>query len=130
MTSNPNLEMTIEEIKNVAICEIELLLNDNNLSLTNFSPMPLPDISTHYHVNNMLVQEELDYDHSELEREFSELRGHLNEEQRFVFDKVVHAVDSKEEGLYFVYGSGGTGKTFLWKTIISRLRSKGKIVLL
>ncbi|PIA61372.1 hypothetical protein AQUCO_00300727v1, partial [Aquilegia coerulea] len=91
--------------------------------------MPLPGMSTHYHVNNRLVQEELDYDHSELEREFSELHGHLNEEQRFVFDKVVHAVDSKEGGLYFVYGSGGTGKTFLWKTIMSRLRSKGKIVL-
>ncbi|PIA61308.1 hypothetical protein AQUCO_00300684v1 [Aquilegia coerulea] len=75
--------------------------------------MPLPGMSTHYHVNNRLVQEELDYDHSELEREFSELRGHLNEEQRFVFDKVVHAVDSKEGGLYFVYGSGGTGKIVL-----------------
>ncbi|PIA29552.1 hypothetical protein AQUCO_05900055v1 [Aquilegia coerulea] len=113
ITGNPNLQMTVEEIKNAALCEIELLLNDNNLSLTNFSPMPLPGMSTHYHVNNRLVQEELDYDHSELEREFSELHGHLNEEQRFVFDKVVHAVDSKEGGLYFVYGSGGTGKIVL-----------------
>ncbi|PIA33948.1 hypothetical protein AQUCO_03900069v1 [Aquilegia coerulea] len=113
ITGNPNLQMTVEEIKNAALCEIELLLNDNNLSLTNFSPMPLPDMSTHYHVNNRLVQEELDYDHSELEREFSELHGHLNEEQRFVFDKVVHAVDSKEGGLYFVYRSGGTGKIVL-----------------
>ena len=32
-------------------------------------------------------------------------------------------------GLYFVYGPGGTGKTFFWSTIISRLRSEGKIVL-
>nr|GEY00654.1 DNA helicase [Tanacetum cinerariifolium] len=30
--------------------------------------------------------------------------------------------------LIFVYGLGGTGKTFLWKTIISSLCSKGKIV--
>lgn len=32
-------------------------------------------------------------------------------------------------GLYFVYGPGGTGKTLFWSTIISRLRSEGKIVL-
>ncbi|GJW31530.1 DNA helicase [Tanacetum coccineum] len=31
--------------------------------------------------------------------------------------------------LLFVYGHGGTGKTFLWKTIISSLRFEGKIVL-
>ncbi|KAD4981775.1 hypothetical protein E3N88_18446 [Mikania micrantha] len=31
--------------------------------------------------------------------------------------------------LAFVYGHGGTGKTFLWTTIICALRSKGKIVL-
>ncbi|GJU04975.1 DNA helicase [Tanacetum coccineum] len=34
-----------------------------------------------------------------------------------------------EMELIFVYGHGGTGKTFLWKTIISSLRSEGKIVL-
>ncbi|KAK1360144.1 ATP-dependent DNA helicase [Heracleum sosnowskyi] len=31
--------------------------------------------------------------------------------------------------MYFVYGPGGTRKTFLWSTIISKLRSEGKIVL-
>nr|XP_023888273.1 uncharacterized protein LOC112000389 [Quercus suber] len=32
-------------------------------------------------------------------------------------------------GLYFVYGHGETGKTYLWKTLIAYLRSQGKIVL-
>lgn len=32
-------------------------------------------------------------------------------------------------GIFFVYGSGGTGKTFLWKTIIACLRADGRIVL-
>ncbi|GJQ91450.1 DNA helicase [Tanacetum coccineum] len=31
--------------------------------------------------------------------------------------------------LIFVYGHGGTGKTFLWKSIISTLRCEGKIAL-
>ncbi|XP_074336776.1 uncharacterized protein LOC141673948 [Apium graveolens] len=36
---------------------------------------------------------------------------------------------SKAGGVFFVYGSGGFGKTFLWKTIIYKLRSLGLIVL-
>ncbi len=35
-----------------------------------------------------------------------------------------------EEGkLFFVYDSGGIGKTFVWTTLLSRLRGQGKIVL-
>ncbi|XP_074378692.1 uncharacterized protein LOC141720243 [Apium graveolens] len=33
-------------------------------------------------------------------------------------------------GVFFVYGSGGCGKTFLWQTLCCRLRSEHKIVLL
>ncbi|XP_059295623.1 uncharacterized protein LOC132048957 [Lycium ferocissimum] len=32
-------------------------------------------------------------------------------------------------GLFFLYGHGGTGKTFMWKTLSSRVRSKGDIVI-
>ncbi|KAG5032347.1 hypothetical protein JHK82_015931 [Glycine max] len=32
-------------------------------------------------------------------------------------------------GMFFLYGYGGTGKTFMWKTLASALRSKGDIVL-
>ncbi|KAI9108275.1 hypothetical protein K1719_020758 [Acacia pycnantha] len=34
-----------------------------------------------------------------------------------------------EGGFFFVYGCGGTGKTFLWNALTSSLRVKGKIVL-
>ena len=35
----------------------------------------------------------------------------------------------KKGEIFFVNGSGGTGNTYLWKTIITKLRSDGKIVL-
>lgn len=41
----------------------------------------------------------------------------------------MHSVNNKEGGLFFIYGSGGCGKTYLWGTIISKLRSERKIVL-
>lgn len=52
------------------------------------------------------------------------MHSHLNEEQRFIFDEIVNASTAKKGGLYFVNDSGGTGKTFLWKTIICKLRSE------
>jgi molybdopterin-guanine dinucleotide biosynthesis protein len=36
---------------------------------------------------------------------------------------------NKEGKLFFVYGSGGTGKTFVWTMLLSCLQGQGKIVL-
>ncbi len=36
---------------------------------------------------------------------------------------------NKDGKLFFVYGSGGIGKTFVWTTLLSRLQGQGKIVL-
>ena len=48
--------------------------------------------------------------------------------KKSIYDLIINASTTVQE-LVFVYGHGGTGKTFLWKTIISALRSEGKIVL-
>ncbi|GKB61559.1 hypothetical protein Tco_0917745 [Tanacetum coccineum] len=53
----------------------------------------------------------------------------LNPEQRVIYKEVVESVHNKQGQFYFFYGPGGTEKTFLYKTIISRLRSKQEIVL-
>ncbi|GJR46868.1 ATP-dependent DNA helicase PIF1-like protein [Tanacetum coccineum] len=44
-------------------------------------------------------------------------------------DNLMELVHNKQGQFYFVYGPCGTEKTFLYKTIISRLRSEQKIVL-
>jgi DNA transposition AAA+ family ATPase len=41
----------------------------------------------------------------------------------------LNAVTNKEGKLFFVYGSGGISKTFVWTTLLSRLRGQGKIML-
>ncbi|GJZ81034.1 putative PIF1 DNA helicase/replication protein A1-like protein [Tanacetum coccineum] len=48
--------------------------------------------------------------------------------QRVLYDNIMLAIDENNGGLFFVYGSGGTGKTYLWKAIITWIRSMGKIV--
>ena len=42
---------------------------------------------------------------------------------------IKHAVDNQQGGLYFLYGHGGTDKTYIWNTLITGVRGVGKIVL-
>nr|GEZ93685.1 ATP-dependent DNA helicase PIF1-like [Tanacetum cinerariifolium] len=53
----------------------------------------------------------------------------LTTEQKGIYSTFVDAVDNNKGGMFFVYGYGGTGKTYLYKTMSAALRSKGDIVL-
>lgn len=61
--------------------------------------------------------------------EHEHLYASLNTEQAVIYDMVINAVTNKQGGFFFIYGAGGTGKTFLYKTILARLRSIGLIAL-
>jgi ATP-dependent DNA helicase PIF1 len=56
------------------------------------------------------------------------LKDSLNEEQRAAYDKILSVIGTDEGGLFFVDGSGGTGKTYLYRVLLTMLRSQGKIV--
>jgi len=91
--------------------------------------MPYPNTLLLSQSNNRLLQEELDYDRILLAYEHMKLLSDLNYEQRKIYDAVIGSVTENKGGVYFVYGHGGTGKTYLWRTLICRLRSEGKIVI-
>ncbi|XP_019197737.1 PREDICTED: uncharacterized protein LOC109191566 [Ipomoea nil] len=57
------------------------------------------------------------------------LKLKLTTEQRDVYDKVLTVASSTTSGLFFVYGYGGTGKTFVCRTLSAALWSQRKIVL-
>nr|XP_016465484.1 PREDICTED: ATP-dependent DNA helicase pif1-like [Nicotiana tabacum] len=42
---------------------------------------------------------------------------------------VIPGVNENKGGFFFLYGFGGTGKTFIWRTLASAIRSRGDIVL-
>jgi hypothetical protein len=46
-----------------------------------------------------------------------------------VHDKIMESVSSDDGGFFFLYSYGGTGKTYIWKTLSAVVRSKGLIVL-
>ncbi|GKC49325.1 putative PIF1 DNA helicase/replication protein A1-like protein [Tanacetum coccineum] len=78
---------------------------------------------------NRLIAAERMYNANEDQTRFTNLYAGLNTQQRDAYDNIIQAVDERNGGLFFVYGCGGTGKTYLWKTIIARIRSLGRIVL-
>ncbi|GKF24336.1 DNA helicase [Tanacetum coccineum] len=53
----------------------------------------------------------------------------LNHDQKEIYDFIINASAANQQELLFMYGHDGTGKTFLWKTVISLLRSQRNIVL-
>ncbi|KAG5566136.1 hypothetical protein RHGRI_001911 [Rhododendron griersonianum] len=129
LTGDVNLSLRECDLKNLGLVEIENILNQNGRSLREFSPMPLPSSREAEIVSNRLIREELQYDSTFELQSFQSLHGGLNDDQLKVFNTIVEAYDSRRGGLFFVYGSGGTGKTYLWKSLIAKFRAENKIVL-
>ncbi|XP_021991785.1 ATP-dependent DNA helicase pif1-like [Helianthus annuus] len=123
------LSLPEEQIRNLTLLEIERYLLRNNSSLSQFPSMPQPDSESIYSADNRLIADELRYDVSATAIEFDNNLSSLTDDQRLVFDEIIETVNSNAGGLFFVYGYGGTGKTFLWKTLSASIRCKGDIVL-
>lgn len=51
------------------------------------------------------------------------------DEQIHIFEEIMKVVQTHQGGVYFLYGYGGIGKTFMWNTLSVILHSKQEIVL-
>ncbi|XP_019183746.1 PREDICTED: uncharacterized protein LOC109178664 [Ipomoea nil] len=124
-----DLVLTEEEKKNFALLELENLLGQQNKSLKNYPPMPTPSTDNTRLFQNRLVFEELCYNSEQLKTDSEVMCAKLTEEQGLIYDTVIQDIANNKGGLFFVYGYGGTGKTFLWRALSAAVRCKGQIVL-
>ncbi|KAF7844472.1 ATP-dependent DNA helicase PIF1-like [Senna tora] len=113
----------------IALAEIENLLNINGRSLSDYPPMPMPSVALLRNIENLLISEELNYDRNALKSEHANLLSSLTYEQRFIYDTIISAVKEKKPGMFSIDGFGGSGMTYIWKTLTSAIRSNGDIVL-
>ena len=74
-------------------------------------------------VDNRFLHEELDYNIRELQEAHIQLLNSINDEQLEIYQVIKQSVDNNEGCMFFVYGHGGTSKTYLWNTIIFGIRS-------
>ncbi|KAL3652000.1 hypothetical protein CASFOL_001681 [Castilleja foliolosa] len=128
--SNPDCSMNDIDLQQCILLELEKLLNSAtpSKSLIDYG-LPLPSLSALASVGNRLLMEETCYDKALLAAEHEQSRLLLNSDQLNVYNCILSSYQRGSQVLLFVYGHGGTGKTFLWKTIISYFRSIGRIVL-
>ncbi|XP_066344304.1 uncharacterized protein [Miscanthus floridulus] len=89
---------------------------------------PLPDIDHSYDDANHIPREIFEEASVEQNPEDVLLCDSLNAEQRSAYDEIMAVVYSKQGGLFFVDRPSGMGKTFLYRALLAKLRSRDKLV--
>ncbi|XP_071688102.1 uncharacterized protein [Rutidosis leptorrhynchoides] len=134
-------------IKNYCLAEIQGILNKKGKSLDDYPELAQPDPSMLTHMDNRLIREELNYNIKDMHILHESLFSSLNPEQLAIYHQKKGAFSlmwpwlqwekirlsscnpEKRRVFFFLYGPGGTGKTFLYTAVLAKLRAKRKIVL-
>ncbi|CAB4425285.1 unnamed protein product [Rhizophagus irregularis] len=126
-----NQQVMHDAIENEALNQLEHYLLLNGTSLKNFPNMPLPSegINRSGDELDQLIREERSYSIIQLENELHQNVPLLNNDQRAIYDAVMQEIEHTDGMCFFVDGPGGTGKTFLYNTLLASVRSHGKIAL-
>lgn len=114
--------LTVES--QLALQQIDETLKLQGKRLTDFG-LPEPDISENY----VFLSDSV-YDCEIEKAKGYEKYQKLNAEQKYVVDTILNAVNNPtERKLFYLDGPEGTGKTFVFATILHILRSENKICL-
>ncbi|MCI25253.1 helicase-like protein, partial [Trifolium medium] len=119
-----DLVLTPDQLKSYALAEIEALLQCHGKSLKDYPDMPRPEAGLMPDIGNRLIYDELNYDRQSLSKEHAALMSTMTAEQRRIYDKIMARIERKMPGFFFLYGYGGTGKTYIWRALSAALRSK------
>ncbi|KAL5185024.1 ATP-dependent DNA helicase PIF1 [Glycine soja] len=121
------IRLTEKETIHLCLTEIENMLQANRRSLRYFPSMPyLIGYARNQHHNN-LIHNEMAYDKEMLAEQYNTTYQLLTDEQKTIVDTIMSVVNTQSVVVYFLYGYGGTGKTFVWTTLSSSIRSNGGI---
>ncbi|XP_057426233.1 uncharacterized protein LOC130719634 [Lotus japonicus] len=127
--NQPDLVIEEHRLKDLCLMEIDKILMVNGKSLKDFAGMPRVEANTLTEYGNVLLLNELNFDTVEMSRLHAENFCKLNNGQSKIYHEIIDVVNADNGGFFFVYGYGGIGKTFLWKTLTYKLRSEKKIIL-
>jgi ATP-dependent DNA helicase PIF1 len=58
--------------------------------------------------------------------ELVHIASSLNPEQRYDYNEILLTIETGNGGVFFLDGPGGTGKTYLYKALLAKVRSEGK----
>jgi hypothetical protein len=125
--NDPNYQLPDDVARDYLLDELATVFAQSGRDIHNFN-LPAKTYTSYPQMFNRLIEEETSYPIDPL-LDVNNPTACLNSGQTQAFNAIVQRVLHKEPGLFFVSGYGGTGKTYLWKRIVSYLRGKDKIVL-
>nr|GEW01750.1 uncharacterized protein [Tanacetum cinerariifolium] len=127
--NHPDLQLTDTQRYNICLTYIKNKLLSCSKRIRNIVNMSYPDSEFTMKGYNCLIYDELDYKISDLILQHRALYASLTNEKKVIYETIVDDDENNKGGMFFIYGYGGTGKTFLYKTLTAALRSKRQIVL-
>ncbi|ONM24733.1 hypothetical protein ZEAMMB73_Zm00001d006695 [Zea mays] len=111
-------------VQQMVLIDIRNILQSMGKDIKTF---PLPTIIDRYDDSHGTDREIYEEESIKPTTEDVAMKETLNEEQRSAYDKILSVVDTNNDGVFFVDGPGGTGKTYLYKALLAELRSQDKI---
>jgi hypothetical protein len=123
---NPGYVVPHEQLMNILILKLTEMFANCGGNIATYG-LPSLIVQTYGLYDNRLINDELDTEPLMLSMHASSLQSQLNSDQKNIFEQITNCVLNGTAGFFFVCGHGGTGKTFLWNAVISKLRSEKKL---
>ncbi|CAN1256871.1 ATP-dependent DNA helicase PIF1 [Linum perenne] len=123
-SDDPYLEPSPVLLRNEVLQNLQALLQNYSSSLAHYG-LPMPTHWTSQLATDDLISQQLQYDTSVEARLYNSYEVLLNTCQRTAHDAVVSALSSSNGKLFFLYGHGGTGKTYFEGKIALVVASSG-----
>jgi len=111
-------------VEQMVLIDIRNMLQSMGKEIKSF---PLPEIDNTYDDACGVPREIFKESNIESIEDDVALSDSLNNEQRAVYDEILSSIDSNNGGLFFMDGPCGTGKTFLYRALLAKVRSQNKI---
>jgi hypothetical protein len=125
-----------DQIYKRTLGDIELHLQTIGYRLSRFPTLPqeiITQLDSLPFVESLAISETRDYNIDEQAIFLNNNVPLLNTEQQQAYDRILAAIDSTDTPytpkLFFVNGAGGTGKSLLFKIVLSYVRSQSKLAL-
>ncbi|GAU51549.1 hypothetical protein TSUD_414120 [Trifolium subterraneum] len=122
-TNNNVVELNLNHM---LLKDLNQLLEIHGKSTKDYDLPSLPAGATEENAIPSVIQEELSV---HIPDEDIQAVAKLNNDQMNAFKIIMDVIERKQSQVFFIDGPGGTGKTFLYRTLMATLRSQGQIVI-
>jgi hypothetical protein len=118
------LHISSHAVEQMALLDIQDMLQSMGKDISSF---PLPEIEGSFNATSCQTREIVEESMIDLNPEHVHLASSLNPEQMVAYNEILSGVECENGGVFFLDGPGGMGKTFLYKALLAKVRSEGKI---